>query len=171
MTSVSLNSNPIVSQTITAHQQAEKIREIAQLKNEQTQLNFPRKTPVPIIDNFITEKLDEEIPDTRNDFRLYENTPVAKLLQTIKQFNEVNKNRRIENLAEEELNTPSEEKETEAVIDESKPIGYYIVLNNEKKTTSLKLLAGKVDIWKERLEKTYHTKILKDNGSLVNLTI
>lgn len=171
MTSISLNSNPIVTQTITAHQQTEKIREIAQLKNEQTQQNFPQKTVAPIIDRFVTEKLDEQIPDARNDFRLYENTPIAKLLQTIKQFNDVNKKKNTNSSVNEELRNENEVTEEDIEIDESKPIGFYIVLNNEKKNTSLKLLTGKVDIWKERLEKTYRTKIFRDNGSLVNLTI
>jgi hypothetical protein len=171
MTSISLNSNPIVTQTITAHQQMEKIREIAQIKNEQTQQNFPRKTVAPIIDRFVTEKLDEQIPDARNDLRLYENTPIAKLLQTIKQFNDVNKKKNANSSVNEELRGQNEVLEEDAEIDESKPIGFYIVLNNEKKNTSLKLLTGKVDIWKERLEKTYRTKIFRDNGSLVNLTI
>ena len=119
--------------------------------------------------SIVSEKLNDGTYNSQNDLRFQENTPVARLLDVIKNFNETSKVRTPElnntaNISDAQFS------EVDQMVAEESPVGYYVVIDDHTKASKKKLLKGRFDLVKERIAKTYNLGYRKNNGSLVNLT-
>jgi hypothetical protein len=119
--------------------------------------------------SIVSEKLAGSHVDSPNDLRFQENTPVAKLLDIIKNFNET---ARVETpqFTKSAYVSDAQFTELSQVIAQETPIGYYVVVDDHTKTSKQKTLKGRFDLVKERIAKTYNLGYRKNNGALVNIT-
>ena len=117
----------------------------------------------------VSEKLDSQNVDQPAGIRFQENTPVAKLLESLKSFNEARKILADQNYQSDKGNPVNSQIADETIYEDS-PVGYYIVIDDKPKQKQQKLLKGRFDLIKEKITKTYNLGFRKETGTLVNLT-
>ena len=133
---------------------------------------FLESTSRDLKNTFITEKLDEEPSFQNYNLRLQQNTPAAKLLNTIKAFNENVSNKKIDYKKNpQDVIELTETDDYEKVRNSSTGEGYYIVINNRKMESNKNRLNTSLERWRKRIDSTYHLCIQKQPGALVNLLI
>ncbi|MDP1814662.1 MAG: hypothetical protein Q8K92_09470 [Leadbetterella sp.] len=118
----------------------------------------------------VTEKLDDGKTLHSNDVRFQSNTPVAKLLNCVKAFNETEL---VKKTGDYKLND-----HTEAEIDEPEETetnkesgsGFYIVTNQTIVNSRKLLPKSQTDLLREQISLAYNSVARKGNGTLVNLT-
>ena len=118
--------------------------------------------------SIVTDHLKDNSTGAVNDLRYQENSPVSKLLDIIKSFNETSHTGNAQfsntpNISQAHLSEFAQQ------VAEEHPVGYYVVIDDDKKSSNKKVLKARFDLVKDRINKTYNLGFKKGNGSLVNL--
>ena len=166
------NTNPYYIEYINSSSDVAGIRKMNESKSyneEKTYLKYSTQDQRNIK---VSEKLDEKKTLQDYNILLQQNTPAAKLLGIIKTFNETKKNYKT-NTEEDyadftEINKSTEEKYNHPSSDE---IGFYVVIDDRNSSKELKRINGPMDIWRRRINNTYHLGFMKEPGTLVNVVV
>ena len=121
----------------------------------------------------VSEKPGEAQSILDYNLRLQQNTPAAKLLNTVKSFNETYENEKVnyKNKSGDFIEL-TETDDYSKVRNSTEGNGYYIVINDSKPETGKKnKILSSLDRWRERIKTTYHLGLEKQPGTLVNLVI
>jgi hypothetical protein len=148
-----------------------RIQEFKQLKQDTNEKTFSSAKPQDEKANIIINDLNEEVPNPQNDFRFQINTPVAKLLEVIKGYNE-SKKIYVDEKSDDDSDEYAEFSEIEqGDVGKKEGIGFYVVLGDKATKVLKQFPKTRFDLIREKIVNTYQTGFRKENGSLVNLTI
>ncbi len=169
--SINTNSPYLANPNILAD--ANGIRKNNTVKFDLDKKTFFESTIQDVKNRIVSEKLEENQSIQDYNLRLQQNTPAAKLLNTIKAFNETDKNEKIYyKKNSEDFIELTETDDYEKVRNSSAGEGYYIVINDRKTDSNKKSkLINSLDRWRERINSTYHLGSHKQLGTLVNLVV
>ncbi|OGU68671.1 MAG: hypothetical protein A2499_08330 [Stygiobacter sp. RIFOXYC12_FULL_38_8] len=119
---------------------------------------------------FVSEKLDDGKAFQPNDVRFHISTPVAKLLTTVKVFNETELVKKTDDfkISERKATEADESEETETL--EERGSEFYIVANQASVNRRKLLPKSQTDLLREQISLAYNSTVKKENGTLVNLT-
>jgi hypothetical protein len=118
----------------------------------------------------VTEKLDDGKTLHSNDVRFQSNTPVAKLLNSVKVFNETELvKKRDDYKTNDHKDVGFDESEEIEKLNESGS-GFYIVANQTSVNRRKLLPKSQTDLLREQISLAYNSTVRKENGTLVNLT-
>lgn len=118
--------------------------------------------------SIVTNHLNDNYTGAVNDLRYQENSPVAKLLEVIKNFNETTHLGNLQFKSAPNISNAHLSEFAQQVAEEH-PVGYYVVIDDDKKSSNRKALKARFDLVKDRISRTYNLGFRKENGSLVNL--
>jgi hypothetical protein len=117
----------------------------------------------------VAEKLENNQLESHNNLRFQENTPVSKLLDLIKSYNEPNR-ASLPEIEDSENHSHATFTELDETAQDEAPVGYYIVLDEKQKVKKQKALKGRFDLVKDKIARTYNLNSYRSNGALVNIT-
>lgn len=172
MSVTAVNTNPIYADYVNSFSDTNSVRRVNEIKLQQDEKTFIKYTPQDRKDTIVSEKLDEKDSGTNYNFQFQSNTPLSKLLETIKAFNETRKTNKAKTEDDDYtdfIDLP--ETDEDKINDSSKGIGYYIVMDQRNQTSDTKLLKKFSDPWKEKINRTYNVGFRKNPGTLVNLLV
>jgi len=118
----------------------------------------------------VSEKLDDGKFLQLTDVRFHINTPVAKLLTTVKAFNETELVKKTSDAKTVSRNIDDVDEYDEKEKGEESGSGFYIVTNQNVVSSSKLLPKSRADLLRENLANAYNSTVRKENGRLVNLT-
>ncbi len=166
----SINTNPAYLEYLNSN--ANSIRKNNNIKLELDEKTFLKSTAKAQRETVVSEKLDENRSIEDYNLRLQQNTPAAKLLGTIKAYNETNKIKKFDYEKDSEnIIELTETDDYEKVRNSFAGEGYYIVITDRKTNADKNRLKNSVALWQERINNTYRLGLKKQPGILVNLVI
>ena len=118
----------------------------------------------------VSEKLDDGKAFQPNDVRFQISTPVAKLLTTVKVFNETELVKKADDFKINERKATEADESEETETHEESGSGFYIVANQASVNRRKLLPKSQTDLLKEQISLAYNSIVRKENGTLVNLT-
>ena len=161
-----LYNSTTYSETVNSFSWAKNIRPIEKLAEQNGKNDFFKNSSQAQKNQIVSEKLDTINP-SYNCLRFQSNTPLAKLYDSTKLFNEIYKNSRKEVLKEKD--------KTSLQINTSfnsnrMPIGkgFYITANNQNAYSSNSYKC--TNLFEEKIKKTYQTGLRKEPGTLLDVT-
>lgn len=166
------NSNPYTFPYINSSTDGSGVRKLNETKFQNEEKTYLKYSTQDMRNIKVSEKMDEN--NTIKDYNvpLQQNTPASKLLRIIKSFNETNK---IYETNDDEDYTDFEEldesSEPNLKADASKEIGFYVVIDDNKSNRDVKKIKKPLDLWRGRINKTYHLGFMKEPGTLVNVVV
>jgi len=118
----------------------------------------------------VSDKLDDGKAFQPNDVRFQISTPVSKLLNTVKVFNETELVKKTDDY---KTNNHKEVEVDESEVTETHEesgSGFYIVANQTSVNRRKLLPKSQSDLLREQISIAYNSTVRKENGTLVNLT-
>lgn len=119
---------------------------------------------------FVSEKLDDGKAFQPNDVRFQSSTPVAKLLSTVKVFNETELVKKTDDFKINERKATETDESEETKTHEESGSGFYIVTNQALVNRRKLLPKSQADLLREQISLAYDSTVRKENGTLINLT-
>lgn len=166
------NINPYYVEQINSSSNVACVRKINDSKLQNEEKSYLKYSTQDQRNLKVSEEPEEKktIPDY--NIPLQHNAPAARLLKILKSFNEAHKI--VDANSEEdytdftEISEASEEKSNHPSPGE---IGYYVVLDERNSAPEEKKINRPQDMWRRRINNTYHLGFMKEPGTLVNVVV
>lgn len=161
-----LYNSTTYSEMVSSFSWAKNVRPIDELAKENSKNDFLKNSSQDQKNQIVSEKLDTTNP-SYNRLQLQSNTPLAKLYDSTKLFNEIYKNSRKEILKEKnKTSTQICTNFNSGRMSIGK--GFYITANNQNiySTNSYNC----TNYLEEKIKKTYQTGLRKEPGTLLDVT-
>lgn len=166
------NTNPYYLEYINSSSDGSSVRKINDSKFQNEEKAYLKYSTQDQRNIKVSEKLDEKKTLQDYNILLQQNTPAAKLLGIIKTFNETKKiyetNKEEDYVDFIEIDESSEEEYNQPSPNE---IGFYVVLDDRNTAKELKRINGPLEIWRRRINNTYHLGFKREPGTLVNVIV
>jgi hypothetical protein len=142
------------------------LRFFNELARQQNKEKFLENSSQDLKNTIVSEKIDKTI--SNYNLQLQTNTPLAKLFDSTKLFNETYKNLRREISRDESenswLDSDTEETDfTQSMLGK----GFYIITGNQE--TIYTKSTSQNNFWKEKIRKTYQTGFTREPGTLLDV--
>jgi len=170
MITSSINTDPHFIDYLKPTTDNFRIREIndSSLNNKfQTHIKY---TPQEEINKAVSEKFEENSNKINYDFLLQTNIPLAKLFNINKTYNE--RDRVESRFIDKKETKKAVEAAVKEIVKEKNTIlgnGYFISFNNGNISSINTKENSSIELWNNRINKTYQTTTFKKPGTLVNM--
>lgn len=170
MSGITSNTAPSYVGYISSSSDVTRVYKSSESKSQNEEKTFLKYSNQDQKNIKVSEKSDENRTIKDYNIPLQPNTPAAKLLNILKSFNETAKSASI-NDEEDYVEFTEIDESSEEINNNASPneIGYYVVIDEKVPPKVSKKMNRPLDMWKRRINKTYHLGFMKEPGTLVNV--